>query len=94
MPTRKAPPAKMNGRYSFQRVSSPVLREYQMNRTEKTRPTTAMPTSRTNRGVCSCRWSTIRHLICASAENAYGIAAVMPDMKTRVLNTVIPTEPA
>src|SRR3954470_2648254 len=93
MPTRKAPPAKMNGRYSFQR-EEPVLREYQMNSTEKARPTTAIPTSRTTRGVCSVRPSASRHLICAAAENPYGMAAVMPDMKTRVLNTVIPTEPA
>ena len=52
------------------------------------------PTSRANRGVENSRWSTNRHLICAAAEKPYGMAAVMPLMNTRVLNTVIPTEPA
>ena len=49
--------------------------------------------SRTKRGVSSVRWSTSRHLIWASAENAYGIAAVMPVISTSVVNTVAPLEP-
>jgi len=39
------------------------------------------------------RWSIQRHLICASAENPYGIAAVMPVISTSVVNTVAPLEP-
>ena len=72
-------PAKTNGRYSSQRLP-PVLREYQMNSAEKTSATTAIVTSRTNRGVRRVRLSYTRHLICARAEKPYGIAAVIPDM--------------
>ena len=57
MPTRNATPAMMNGRYSYHDWSSPVLREYQMNRTENTRATTATIRSRASRGVCSGRLS-------------------------------------
>ena len=49
--------------------------------------------SRTNRGVSRVLWSIHRHLSCASAENPYGIAAVMPVISTRVVNTVAPLEP-
>ena len=59
-----------------------------MNSTENTSATTATVTSRANLGVCTGRLSRTRHLIWASAEKAYGMAAVMPDMKTNVLNTV------
>ena len=69
----------MNGANSL-RNGSPVIREYQMKSSEKTRAMTATDASLTNRGVCSCRWSASRHLSWAAAENAYGIAAVMPDM--------------
>lgn len=53
----------MNGRYSPKKVSSPVLREYQMNRMENTKATTAMVTSRANLGVWNLRLSWARHLI-------------------------------
>lgn len=70
-----------------------MLREYQMNRIEKTSASTATVTSRTNRGVCIVRWSASRHFSCASAENPYGMAAVMPVIRTSVVNTVAPPEP-
>ena len=49
--------------------------------------------SRANRGVSTVLWSIQRHLICASAENPYGIAAVMPVISTSVVNTVAPSSP-
>ena len=52
----------------------PVLREYQMNRTENTREMTATAMSQTKRGVWRARWSVQRHFSCASAEKPYGIA--------------------
>ena len=49
--------------------------------------------SRTNRGVSTARWSARRHLIWASAEKAYGMAAVMPVISTKVVKTVAPLDP-
>ena len=71
----------------------PVLREYQMNRIEKTSDTTATTMSRTNRGVSQRPVVDQRHLIWASAENPYGMAAVMPVISTSVVKTVAPLEP-
>lgn len=49
--------------------------------------------SRANRGVFNARRSAHRHLICATAENPYGIAAVIPVISTNVVNALAPLEP-
>jgi hypothetical protein len=86
MPSRSATPASTNGD-QYWKPLAPVLREYQMNRTENTRATTAMAVSRANRWPCMVLRSVIRHLICASAENPYGMAEVMPVISTSVVKT-------
>ena len=45
------------------------------------------------RGDSTCLWSIQRHLICANAENPYGMAAVIPVISTSVVNTVAPLDP-
>src|SRR4051812_26861437 len=93
MPSRNAAPAMRNGPQTRYQLSSAVLREYQMNNTEKTSASTATVRSRASRGVCTGRLSRSRHLICASAENPYGIAAVTPVIRTNVVKTVAPLAP-
>src|SRR5690242_3713470 len=72
---------------------SPEFREYTMNAIEKATAATATTLSRTQRGrLTVCRSRTAHHS-CAAAEKAYGMAAVMPVIKTRVVNTAAPLAP-
>ena len=88
-----APPAIRNGPQTTYQLS-PVLREYQMNGERRTPARRPPPPCRgRTRGVCRAAGRSRRHLICASAENAYGMAAVMPVISTSVVNTVAPLVP-
>ena len=64
-----------------------------MNSTENTIDRTGDHNIARETGVCNRRWSAIRHLSCANVENPYGIAAVIPVMRTNVVKNGAPFEP-